>query len=349
MGTTLGSTSAATGCVMCSRKVKRWSCSPREGSHRGGGGGLRTRSRVVRSWRAVAAAMRDDGPQKSGTMSVDEREEGKMYPGFRDNEAKPTPLTLSGADGLPQMTGSDAGAVVSLALGGTSLLAALFAAGMALENREFGNGDLLAAALWGGSLWFTTPLQILLLFLGKIDTQRPSDAALLTVAEVNGRSISPEGGGPPVQLVAGVAMGCASTGLGVAAAGSWLFFDPTWAISTGIGMVMMTVVYEIGRPQRLEGQDAVDEDIRFSCFEAFADESLRLGSGLRCHRSEIVTAFRRSSHGVKYRTTEGCSDAAILRCLQRWREGGEPSGSRRFRSKKSGFLEGVGIQAGRQY
>ena len=58
------------------------------------------------------------------------------------------------------------------------------AAGMALENREFGNGDLLAAALWGGSLWFTTPLQILLLFLGKIDTQRPSDAALLTVAEV---------------------------------------------------------------------------------------------------------------------------------------------------------------------
>ncbi len=29
--------------------------------------------------------------------------------------------------------------------------------------------------LWSLSLWFASPLQLLLLFLGKVDTERPSD------------------------------------------------------------------------------------------------------------------------------------------------------------------------------
>jgi hypothetical protein len=36
-------------------------------------------------------------------------------------------------------------------------------------------GDLLGAALWSASYWYVTPLQLLLLFLGKTDTERPSD------------------------------------------------------------------------------------------------------------------------------------------------------------------------------
>lgn len=39
----------------------------------------------------------------------------------------------------------------------------------------FGIGDAAGALLWGVALWFVTPLQLLLLFLGKIETERPSD------------------------------------------------------------------------------------------------------------------------------------------------------------------------------
>ncbi len=39
-------------------------------------------------------------------------------------------------------------------------------------------GTLGAAALWGTALYYATPLQLLFLFLGKIDTERPSDRVL---------------------------------------------------------------------------------------------------------------------------------------------------------------------------
>ena len=36
-------------------------------------------------------------------------------------------------------------------------------------------GALAGAALWSAAYWFCTPLQLLLLFLGRIDVERPSD------------------------------------------------------------------------------------------------------------------------------------------------------------------------------
>lgn len=38
-----------------------------------------------------------------------------------------------------------------------------------------GVGDLAGAGLWGTALYFASPLQLLLLFLGRIETERPSD------------------------------------------------------------------------------------------------------------------------------------------------------------------------------
>jgi hypothetical protein len=38
-----------------------------------------------------------------------------------------------------------------------------------------GAGDLAGAVLWSVALYFCSPLQLLLLFLGKIETERPSD------------------------------------------------------------------------------------------------------------------------------------------------------------------------------
>ena len=44
--------------------------------------------------------------------------------------------------------------------------------------------DVAGALLWSVSLYFASPLQLLLLFLGRIDVERPSDFTLLCVALV---------------------------------------------------------------------------------------------------------------------------------------------------------------------
>jgi hypothetical protein len=36
-------------------------------------------------------------------------------------------------------------------------------------------GDVAGALLWAAALWYVSPLQLLLVFLGKFDTERPSD------------------------------------------------------------------------------------------------------------------------------------------------------------------------------
>ena len=48
-------------------------------------------------------------------------------------------------------------------------------------------GDAAAAALWAAALWFASPLQLLLLFLGRIDTERPSDWALRRLGALTGQ------------------------------------------------------------------------------------------------------------------------------------------------------------------
>jgi len=49
-----------------------------------------------------------------------------------------------------------------------------------------GAGDVAGALLWGVALWFVTPLQLLLLFLGKIETERPSDGVIKLVGRAAG-------------------------------------------------------------------------------------------------------------------------------------------------------------------
>ncbi|PNH12955.1 O-phosphoseryl-tRNA(Sec) selenium transferase [Tetrabaena socialis] len=53
---------------------------------------------------------------------------------------------------------------------------------MLIRVRGWRLVDLLAGLLWGLSLFYASPLQQLLLFLGKIETQRPSDWIILTLA-----------------------------------------------------------------------------------------------------------------------------------------------------------------------
>lgn len=46
-----------------------------------------------------------------------------------------------------------------------------------------GTGDTLAAILWSISLYFCSPWQTLLIFLGRVDTERPSDWLMAKLAK----------------------------------------------------------------------------------------------------------------------------------------------------------------------
>jgi hypothetical protein len=50
----------------------------------------------------------------------------------------------------------------------------------------FGAGDAAGALLWAAALWYVTPLQLLLLFLGKIETERPSDELIAVIGRAAG-------------------------------------------------------------------------------------------------------------------------------------------------------------------
>lgn len=48
-------------------------------------------------------------------------------------------------------------------------------------------GDVAGAALWGLSLYYCSPWQLLLLFLGEVDTERPSDWLLRLLGSATGQ------------------------------------------------------------------------------------------------------------------------------------------------------------------
>ena len=52
-------------------------------------------------------------------------------------------------------------------------------------------GDVVGAGLWAVSLYYCTPLQLLLLFLGEVDTARPSDWLLNILGRATGQPCVP--------------------------------------------------------------------------------------------------------------------------------------------------------------
>jgi hypothetical protein len=61
------------------------------------------------------------------------------------------------------------------------------------DGFDFANsGDVLGGALWALALWFCSPWQLLLLFLGKIETGRPSEWLLKALGTATGqRCVAP--------------------------------------------------------------------------------------------------------------------------------------------------------------
>jgi hypothetical protein len=77
---------------------------------------------------------------------------------------------------------------VTVGLGAMLLLARMVVASLGeaqdlgseifLDSNYVGAGDVAGGLLWGVSLFYCSPLQVLLFFFGKVETERPSDLVL---------------------------------------------------------------------------------------------------------------------------------------------------------------------------
>lgn len=175
-------------------------------------------------------------------------------------------------------------------------------------------GDICGSALWALSYYFVSPVQLLLLFLGRIDTDRPSDIVMRIGGRLMGKDVDALGYEDPVVLKAAAISLAVFWGVVTAQLFELLLGDATWSVSTGIGACFAAFVYEVGRPERLSKDDAIVLENIWQDFSAFADDAL-VKTG-RCHESEVIKEFRKRFG--KYRTEDGVSDARIRDMIRNW-------------------------------
>ncbi|GLI65966.1 hypothetical protein VaNZ11_009650 [Volvox africanus] len=178
----------------------------------------------------------------------------------------------------------------------------------------FGPADVVAGLLWGLSLFFASPLQQLLLFLGKIETERPSDWIIMQLARGPlGLDILDVNEAP--SWLAYIAMGiCLVSGLAISFSLQAGLGDSIWALSTGTGACLAAGVYEVGRPKRLNLEEARQLDQQWRDFVGFAESRL-VRSG-RCHESDVAAALRREL--PRYRAKEALSDGVLRDLIRNW-------------------------------
>lgn len=208
--------------------------------------------------------------------------------------------------------------------------------GLDAFGNTFAAGDIFAATLWSVSLYYASPYQQLLLFLGKIETERPSDWVMNFLARLTGKNIDALDYEPSISLRA-------TTILFFIASGCLLSFgleatlgDASWAVSTGIGSAIVAGVYEAGRPERLSSAQLQVLELQWRDFKRWADSNLRKNSSKRCHESEVFKLFRKAN--PKYRSEEVLNDDYLRDMIRNWYPDVERT--------KSGYLKNITIGGG---
>ena len=146
---------------------------------------------------------------------------------------------------------------------------ALFGDG--LSRDDFSLGNAASAVLWSTSLWFASPLQFLLLFLGKIDTERPSDWAMNGIGRLAGKPVDNLDYQHPAAVRAAALLGTVVAGCGAAFVLNVGLGDATWGVSSGIASCLAAGVYELGRPERLSVSKAQKLESQWQAFGAIGD------------------------------------------------------------------------------
>ena len=151
---------------------------------------------------------------------------------------------------------------------GADFLDELMGDGLSTGFLGLGGADAAAAALWSLSLYFVSPFQLLLLFLGKIETERPSDWLQNVLGRALGQPVDTVGYQHPPAVRAAALASCAASGVAIAVALEASLGDATWAVSSGIASCMAAGVYELGRPKRLTSDQAIELEEDWQVFGA---------------------------------------------------------------------------------
>jgi hypothetical protein len=191
----------------------------------------------------------------------------------------------------------------------------------------FSGGDIAGATLWGVSFYYVSPYQLLLVFLGRIETERPSDFLLRRFGLFFGLDVDALDYSAPLALRLVTVAACAFGGFATSYAITALLGDATWTVSTSIGALFAAGLLEAGRPERLSLDEMRDLEAQWQDFEAFANEAL-VPRG-RCFETEIFSSFRRRFG--RYRSQEALSDARLRQMIKNWQPRAERSASGWYR------------------
>ena len=174
-----------------------------------------------------------------------------------------------------------------------------------------GVGDFVGAGLWAVALYYTSPVQLLLFFMGRIEAERPSDGVLRVAGRLLGGDVAaPDYVAPPAVYAATYAA-FAAAGVGAAAGLNLALGDGTWSVASGIGLCLSAGVYELGRPKRYTVDEARELDTQWVAFRDFADA--RLERSGQCHFTDVLGAFRRA-----YRPADEISAKTVQSLVANW-------------------------------
>ncbi|KAL4451760.1 hypothetical protein ABPG75_007422 [Micractinium tetrahymenae] len=181
-------------------------------------------------------------------------------------------------------------------------------------DYSFGLGDGVGALVWAVSLYFCSPLQLLLLFWGTFETSRPSDWVLRQLGQAAGLDVDAIDYQVPLALRAAAITLFGATGVAVAAAFQAFLGDATWSVSTGLGALMGAGMYEAGRPRRLNVEELQAKEALWQDFKRFADAGLQRRG--RCHETDILRALGRAQ--PRYRADRQLDSMTLRSLVRNW-------------------------------
>eukprot|EP00890_Picochlorum_soloecismus_P005939 jgi/Picsp_1/6346/NSC_03695-R1_expressed protein [Chlorella variabilis] len=224
-----------------------------------------------------------------------------------------------------------------LAFAGVALLPRSFDQGLEVGamfmDGEFSSGDLIASLLWSVAYYFCTPLQLLLLFFGRFETERPSDWIVRIVGRFRQLPVDALGYEAPMDLRILSVMLAITWGILTAAVFELALEDSIWGISAGVGACFAAALFEVGRPERLSPEQAKKLETQWQDFKEFADNNLQRQG--RIHENELIGAFRKRSG--KYRTEEQLEDARIKDMIKNWNS--------EVKRSRTGWLKNISFRA----
>jgi hypothetical protein len=167
-------------------------------------------------------------------------------------------------------------------------------------------------------------------FLGRTDTERPSDWLLRKSTGESTRTWEEAGGVQKAALFAFFTV----CGCGIVSGFDFAFDgEETWALSAGLGFTMLSFVAELGSPQRYTNAELDVLEAQYADFVAFADDALERRG--RCHGTEVERAFRRRFG--KY-TAAVLSEKDLRTMILNWHPNAERT--------SSGYYKNLSVKSG---